>query len=399
MSSGPEGGVFVGWTQADEWLEYTVNVTQAGTYTVQARVAADINGGTFHIEFNGVDKTGPISIPYTGGWETWKTVAVTNVQLSAGQQRMRLVIDAIGEGNAAGNIDYIDFSTSTPAPSTRLRWAPPTLNNPETVELAPGKDYYELEDRDYIIKFPNYVRDIKTHLVGGRNIHIIGGHAAIPRFREPAITLQGQTGTVHIEGLLIDNPRNVEADAIAIGAPDAIVQIQNVRVVGLLGGEDTNHDHADVIQPWGGIRELRIDRLTGSSNYQGLFLKQEPNTKLGPIIIRNTNLLALPGLSSAGGHMLWLSVWGSENTVNSVSLSEVYITPRPDRTLGNSIWPDDNPNDPDNGFPAQVNENGDQASWPSIPNVTGIVKRGPPPNGDFVPAGVVGLNYVSPGYE
>jgi hypothetical protein len=31
--------------------------------------------------------------------------------------------------------------------------------------------------------------------------------------------------------------------------------------------------------------------------------------------------------------------------------------------------------------------------------VTGAIQLGPPPGGDFVPAGSVGVGYVSPGYR
>ena len=54
------GGYNLGWTAAREWLKYTVNVTTAGTYAIDVRVASKGGGGTFHIEVNGVNKTGPI---------------------------------------------------------------------------------------------------------------------------------------------------------------------------------------------------------------------------------------------------------------------------------------------------------------------------------------------------
>jgi hypothetical protein len=37
------------------------------------------------------------------------------------------------------------------------------------------------------------------------------------------------------------------------------------------------------------------------------------------------------------------------------------------------------------------------ASWPALP-VSGGVEAGAPPGGSFVPAGVAGLGYRSPGY-
>ena len=90
-------GVNVGWTVPGEWLEYTVDVT-AGTYDVEVRVASAVDGGTLHLEFDGVDKTGPMTFGGTGGWQSWTTVRVLDVTLGAGVQTMRLAIDG-GEFN------------------------------------------------------------------------------------------------------------------------------------------------------------------------------------------------------------------------------------------------------------------------------------------------------------
>ena len=46
------GGYDVGWIAASEWLNYTVNVTSAGAYTAQIRVASPSAGGSLHIGFN-----------------------------------------------------------------------------------------------------------------------------------------------------------------------------------------------------------------------------------------------------------------------------------------------------------------------------------------------------------
>jgi hypothetical protein len=105
------GGYDIGWTAPGEWINYTVSVATAGTYTIQARVASSGAGGTFHIEVNGVDKTGPISIPNTGGWQTWTTVSKTNVSLGAGTQVWRVVFDTTGAGGAIGNLNYLTLTT------------------------------------------------------------------------------------------------------------------------------------------------------------------------------------------------------------------------------------------------------------------------------------------------
>ncbi len=96
IEAASEGGYDVGWIDAGEWLNYTVNVTAAGSYTVQLRVASP-SGASFHVGFNGPSqgqwKT--VSVPATGGWQNWTTVSVP-VTLGAGTQQMTLLFDTGG---------------------------------------------------------------------------------------------------------------------------------------------------------------------------------------------------------------------------------------------------------------------------------------------------------------
>ena len=100
------GGYNIGWTAAREWLKYTVNVGAAGTYAIDVRVASKGAGGTFHIEVNGVDKTGPMTVADTGGWQVWKTLTKTGVALSAGPQVIRVVMDATGASGSVANFNW-----------------------------------------------------------------------------------------------------------------------------------------------------------------------------------------------------------------------------------------------------------------------------------------------------
>jgi hypothetical protein len=100
------GGYLVGWTAASEWLKYTVNVAAAGTYAIDVRLASSGAGGTFHVEVNGVNKTGPIAVPNTGGWQNWTTVTKTGVALAAGPQLIRIVMDTIGPSGSVANFNW-----------------------------------------------------------------------------------------------------------------------------------------------------------------------------------------------------------------------------------------------------------------------------------------------------
>jgi hypothetical protein len=105
------GGYHVGWIDPGEWLKYSVTVASTGTYDIEIRVASREPGGMFHIEADGVDKTGLIAIPDTGGWLTWTTIRRTGISLNAGPQVLRVVFDSVGTRGAVGNINWIRVSS------------------------------------------------------------------------------------------------------------------------------------------------------------------------------------------------------------------------------------------------------------------------------------------------
>jgi len=103
------GGYNLGWTAAGQWFKYTVNVSTAGTYTVTFRVAnGNTTSGTFHVQnASGTNLTGTVTVPATGGWQTWTSVTA-NVTLPAGRQILTWMQDAGGF-----NLNYMTFASTT----------------------------------------------------------------------------------------------------------------------------------------------------------------------------------------------------------------------------------------------------------------------------------------------
>lgn len=295
-------------------------------------------------------------------------------------------------GAAAGALAGVSVTSAGTAAAAgrrpRLTWKPPRLECPELIEVGTTADSQPPEldvTRDYIIKLPPTVRTGQLVVFGGRNVVIIGGHIRLPPVSglDPtarAILVTRNEGVVHIEGVLIDTMESGQGDGIAIQAPNSIVQVQNCRIVNLVGARDDTH--SDVIQPWGGVKALRVDRLTGSSNYQGFFVPQDL-APVGRVRIKRTNLIAHPEwyAGAGGGYMLWMG------RQPKYTLSDFYIQPRPGRRLENSVWPD--VNHPE--LPVSVVDG--VATWPTMTNVDGCVRLGPPPEGDFCPEGVPGVHY------
>lgn len=169
-----------------------------------------------------------------------------------------------------------------------------------------------------------------------------------------------------------------------------------MRIDGVYGFH--NQFHAHVIKPFGGVAGLRVDKLTGYSGYQGLTL----DTELGPIgfaDLSRVNLVAIRkqvwGPGNNGGQMLWLTREPSCRETYPIRFSEVYVQPRAGTSLGKAVWPMATGG---TSCPAKDLTGDAEVSFPTLP-IDGDVQRGLPTRGDFVPEGVAGVGYVSPGYE
>jgi alpha-L-fucosidase len=97
------GGYNIGWTNIGDWMAYTVNVNKTATYDVSFHVASSYDSGKFHLESDGVDQTGVISVPNTKGFQNW-TVVKKSIKLNAGQHVLKFVVDG-----DLFNIDKIVF--------------------------------------------------------------------------------------------------------------------------------------------------------------------------------------------------------------------------------------------------------------------------------------------------
>lgn len=99
------GGLNVGFTEVGEFLEYTIEVAETGSYNIDLRVASLNSTGPIRLEFDGADRTGPVSFEATGGFQTWADVRIPNVPLDAGVQVMRVRFEGV-----AVNLNKITIS-------------------------------------------------------------------------------------------------------------------------------------------------------------------------------------------------------------------------------------------------------------------------------------------------
>ncbi|TCC27808.1 carbohydrate-binding protein [Kribbella speibonae] len=102
------GGKNVGWTAAGNWLQYRVDIAQAGTYNLELRVA----NGTGAVAADAVSVRDPagtvlakVSVPDTGGWASYQSVQA-QVTLPAGDQVITVYCETGGF-----NLDYLRLTT------------------------------------------------------------------------------------------------------------------------------------------------------------------------------------------------------------------------------------------------------------------------------------------------
>lgn len=97
------GGKYVGWIGSGDWFEFDVNVSSAGSYKAEFRVAALSSNIKFQLR-KGSSSITSVDASATGGWQTWKTVTKT-ITLSAGNQTLR--VHATGGG---WNMNWLKFT-------------------------------------------------------------------------------------------------------------------------------------------------------------------------------------------------------------------------------------------------------------------------------------------------
>jgi len=105
------GGQNIGFLDEGDYLDYFIDVAQAGTYNIDFRTAALSEMG--QIELQLIDDNGNstglenLTFPSTGGWQTW-TNTTSTITLPAGQLQLRILITA-----PLFNINWFEFSFLT----------------------------------------------------------------------------------------------------------------------------------------------------------------------------------------------------------------------------------------------------------------------------------------------
>ncbi len=104
-SDSPTNGYDVGWINTGEFLNFTVNVAETALYDVSVRFAANATGGMFRLQKDGNFISDILTLPITGGWQTWSSINAGQYSLTAGTHQLGISFLAGGF-----NLNFIKFT-------------------------------------------------------------------------------------------------------------------------------------------------------------------------------------------------------------------------------------------------------------------------------------------------
>jgi hypothetical protein len=120
----PAGGTTLAFARAGEWTQYTLDVAAPGTYAPSLDYASLKGGGRFHLELDGRAVTRSLTLPITGNWQRYLTLALGTVDLPAGRHVLRLAMDANDPTGYVANFDALRFARLTSAQPRPFKGTP-----------------------------------------------------------------------------------------------------------------------------------------------------------------------------------------------------------------------------------------------------------------------------------
>lgn len=104
------GGFVVGWTEPGEWLNYSVNIQEAGTYQAKFHVGhGGGTAGTLRVWLDQEVILDNVEMEPTYDWSVYTTVDAGSVELPAGEYTMKVEFLTGGSGGSPGNVHWFEF--------------------------------------------------------------------------------------------------------------------------------------------------------------------------------------------------------------------------------------------------------------------------------------------------
>ena len=138
-------GYAIGYTADGEWLRYSVDVKEAGDYTVYVSMATNADDVGVQLFIDDVAVTDTLVATKGEDWSTYASVSANIAGLTAGEHVLKMVV----VGNYV-NIDYLNFVSGKDAPENDLPTDSTTdMRKALRVEIAGPRTYgiYDLGGR------------------------------------------------------------------------------------------------------------------------------------------------------------------------------------------------------------------------------------------------------------
>lgn len=163
-------GYAIGYTQTDEWLEYTVNVKKTQTYDFEARVASGLDGAGFQLFLDNKEITENIEVTNTGDFDLYTTVKGQTTELTEGEHILKAVITGpyanldwikIGKVDETGVINVecndVKFPTTVSVYEMNgVELGTITIHSAETQEIANQLKEVGYPAKSYLIKSKDF---------------------------------------------------------------------------------------------------------------------------------------------------------------------------------------------------------------------------------------------------
>lgn len=273
-----------------------------------------------------------------------------------------------------------------------LTSSPPTLHNPKKIVITNANpSYFGSGVEDIIVTIAEKMT-VPVKLANVRNIVLIGGEftitkplvADLPTGSRPTISkhralgISGVSGGVWIEGIWINNSGGGLSEGIQTWDIGGTVYLSNSRIEGVRtkpNDPDFAFNHPDLIQAMGG--SLVLENVTlADSDFQGVLVKQEPGQSIPSARFRNVNTRSI-------ARQAWFFHSLRENVVEACE------------NCWHDLTGNNRPHEPHYSFYPHPTQRGSRMVWEDSPQLAPgtSVSLGTPPEGDFAPVELVGMNY------
>lgn len=272
-----DGGYNIGWIKSGEWLMYSINVSEAGDYVANIRVASLKTTGAFQISIDGI-LTNNVDIGSTGGWQTWVTETVDLGSLNVGEHS--IVINMTGNDF---NLNWIDIQ-------------PNIVNDGGDGEDGSGGDTYTAT--------PDTLDDVIALAVGGDEIIVTGsGEISIKdlSFDSQLLIRADNLGGTTLTNATLTNSNNITLQGFVFGPNDEstllkIVNSTNIKVLhNLFDHKDITESQTSLVMTqasdtieiaYNEFRDKNLDNLNGTK-ITGSFIKTQYDD---PLMSKNIHI-------------------------------------------------------------------------------------------------------------